>query len=87
MSIIITNISEGEGIPDRYVVRVNQDLICYFDHTRTADGLAQCLRDAADAVDSERSKGCFYRWAKHGSPFLNELSESPRVSGETKSKK
>ena len=87
MSIIITNITEGNGSPDRYAVRVNQDLICYFDHTRAIEGLAQCLRDAADAVDSERNKMSGGRWLANGNPFLNELSDSPSQSGEKRLKK
>tara|TARA_R110002153_G_scaffold111913_1_gene253724 strand:+ start:267 stop:518 length:252 start_codon:yes stop_codon:yes gene_type:complete len=54
MSIIISNISD-EGTPitgtNSYEVRINRDLICKFEHNRQHDGLAQCLRDAADAID------------------------------------
>ena len=52
MSIIITNITE-DHIPDglnNYVVKINNRVICYFEHVRSYDGLARCLRDAADAV-------------------------------------
>jgi hypothetical protein len=58
MSIIITNITpadQTEG-PDRYVLRINERVICEFDHERKLNGLAQCLMDAADAVEVVRKK-------------------------------
>lgn len=55
MSIIITNITSDSGWPDRYILRINQNVICEFIHIRKHDGLAQCLRDAADAVDTVRN--------------------------------
>ena len=55
MSIIITNITENtsdlEEGKDTYLLRVNDEFICRFHHTRVANGLAQCLRDAADEID------------------------------------
>ena len=45
---------------NQYVLKINNQLITGFDHKRKAFGLAQCLRDAADAmdqVDSERFSG------------------------------
>jgi len=54
LSIVITNITEPNEQHldnDLYVVRINSTEICNFRHTRKVDGLAQCLRDAADAVD------------------------------------
>lgn len=57
MSILITNITEGQpddGL-DRYIVRINKKEICKFSHERKINGLAQCLRDAADAVDAQRT--------------------------------
>lgn len=57
MSIIIQNISpEGAPMtgPNRYQVRINQTVICEFEHDRQRNGLAQCLRDAADAVQAEQ---------------------------------
>lgn len=52
--IAIVNISP-EGTPaigvNRYQVRINKQVICEFDHYRNPEGLARCLRDAADAVD------------------------------------
>ena len=38
-----------------YEVRINSDLICNFRH-RYGDGLAECLRRAATAVEDARSK-------------------------------
>ena len=42
---------EGEN---EYVVMINKRKICTFKHFRIFNGLSQCLRDAADAVDRER---------------------------------
>lgn len=54
MSVVITNVSEhddAEGV-NSYVVRINhQPAIARFDHVRS-EGLAVCLRKAADAVDA-----------------------------------
>lgn len=54
MSVVITNISrhgDMQGL-NQYVVRINNDpVIARFDHVRS-DGLAACLRRAADAVDA-----------------------------------
>lgn len=51
--IIIHNISgdnfDYTGI-NHYQVRINQKIIAEFDHKRS-DGLAECLRLAADAVE------------------------------------
>lgn len=51
MSIIITNIDKHprETGSHEYVVKINRDTICYFTHNRE-DGLATCLRRAANAV-------------------------------------
>lgn len=54
MSIIITNVSTHDDVYglNQYVVRINnQPVIAQFDHTRS-EGLAACLRRAADAVDA-----------------------------------
>ena len=57
--IAIVNVSPKtnplEGIDD-YEVRINRKLICKFKHYRKVDGLAQCLRDAADAVDASKTE-------------------------------
>ena len=54
MAIIVHNITEGgidyAGI-NKYQVRINQKVIAEFEHLRT-DGLAVCLRKAADAVEN-----------------------------------
>jgi hypothetical protein len=53
MSIIIHNISGDDfdvtGL-NKYQVRINQKVIAEFEHTRS-DGLAECLRKAAIAVE------------------------------------
>jgi hypothetical protein len=58
MSVIITNVSthdDEEGV-NQYVVRINQNpIIARFDHVRS-EGLAECLRRAADAVDAATRK-------------------------------
>jgi len=53
MSVIITNISDHDGSAkiSRYSVRINDGpVIATFVHWRP-DGLAKCLRNAADAVE------------------------------------
>ena len=60
MSIIITNVSSDEAPisgENNYLVRINDKVICNFTHDRKPGGLAQCLRDAANAVDlAEKNK-------------------------------
>lgn len=56
MSIIITNITNSNPTKtksglDRYMLRINNKIICEFEHEKITGGLAQCLRDAANAVD------------------------------------
>lgn len=59
MSVIITNVTEG-GMADAdgwadYIVRFNmQEPVARFRHKRS-DGLAECLRRAAEAVDAAAS--------------------------------
>lgn len=57
--IAIVNISDDKtaltGI-NKYQVRINRTVICEFEHFRGVGGLAQCLRDAAHAVDNTRNK-------------------------------
>lgn len=52
--IAIVNVSPEEtqniGV-NQYEVRINSLVIATFEHDRRFDGAAQCLRDAADAVD------------------------------------
>ena len=54
--IAIVNISTDDapmqGI-NQYQVKINEKVICEFDHDRKFGGLADCLRDAANAVDAE----------------------------------
>jgi hypothetical protein len=40
---------------NKYEVRINGRVIATFEHDRRPDGAAQCLRDAADAVEQCRS--------------------------------
>jgi len=51
MSIIIQNTGRLDGDHTRYALRINQKVICEFNHERKTDGLAQCLCDAAHAAD------------------------------------
>lgn len=54
--IAIVNVSPEDapntGI-NQYEVRINQRAITQFEHYRQKTGLAQCLRDAADAVEQQ----------------------------------
>lgn len=45
--------AEMVGLHD-YVVRINGIDICKFQHIRKFNGLAECLRDAADAIEKQR---------------------------------
>lgn len=59
MSIIITNISLQNSPKigkNKYQLRINERVICEFEHDRKIEGLAQCLRDAANAVDDTTTK-------------------------------
>lgn len=40
---------------NKYEVRINRRVIASFEHDRQPDGAAQCLRDAADAVERCRA--------------------------------
>lgn len=54
MSVVITNVSKHHDFVglNQYVVRINHDpVIAHFDHVRS-EGLAECLRRAAEAVDA-----------------------------------
>lgn len=52
--LAIVNVSPADtpmaGL-NRYEVRINRRVIATFEHDRQPDGAAQCLRDAADAVE------------------------------------
>lgn len=41
---------------NKYEVRINRRVIATFEHDRQPDGAAQCLRDAADAVERCRAE-------------------------------
>ena len=51
--IVIVNTGADADAEGRsaYVVRVGEEIVCKFSHDRR-HGLAECLRDAADAVDA-----------------------------------
>ena len=51
MSIIIQNMGQSTGEVYIYELRINRDTVCSFTHNRR-DGLAACLRTAADKVDT-----------------------------------
>ena len=53
--ITITNISPDKQNPATYQVRINSEIITAFKHRRI-DGLAECLRAAARAVDKKTYK-------------------------------
>jgi len=55
MSVIITNISKPGAKRCRYQLKINAMLITEFTHLRS-DGLAVCLRKAADAADAADMK-------------------------------
>lgn len=57
--LAIVNVSPDDAPitgPNKYEVRINRRVIATFEHNRTPDGAAQCLRDAADAVDRCREE-------------------------------
>lgn len=51
--ISITNIHQSVSEVDQYELKINHDIIVRFFHRRS-DGLAECLRKAAMAVDAKR---------------------------------
>lgn len=60
MSVIITNVSEHDDVFGRndYVVSINRKPVATFKHERR-NGLAECLRAAADAVEKQREDMVF----------------------------
>jgi hypothetical protein len=59
MSVVITNVSTHDDLtgPNDYIVRINsQPVIARFTHVRS-EGLAACLRRAAEAVEAAEVKG------------------------------
>jgi len=55
MSIVIQNVTKvvSTDNKDTYLLRINSEVICRFMHERKINGLSQCLRDAADAIDKK----------------------------------
>ena len=53
MSIIIQNIGGNPLGVCKYQLRINQDVVAEFEHNRV-DGLATCLRAAAEAVEKDK---------------------------------
>jgi len=51
--IAIINRGQISNALHHYEIKINQETITTFEHDRKK-GLAQCLRDAADAVDAKR---------------------------------
>lgn len=63
MPIIIENISEQPRSDDQkhsYRLRINGRRIAVFEHRRD-EGLAECLRRAAEAIDAAREGGPTWR--------------------------
>lgn len=77
MGILIHNIS-GDGVPDDaphdYVLRINSDVITRFQHVRS-EGLAECLRRAADAVDAADEGKAAYDRARARADAFDPFSE------------
>ena len=55
--LAIVNVTKEGDWPefDDYEIRINQKVIGKFKHKRKFKGAAQCLRDAADALDADPS--------------------------------
>lgn len=51
LAIVNVTIDDTQEIDD-YEIRINSKVIGEFKHKRTIGGAAQCLRDAADALDA-----------------------------------
>lgn len=55
MSIIIKNVSPShvkDNEPNEYILRINDRIVAEFEHIRD-DGLAVCLRKAAEALEKK----------------------------------
>ena len=78
MGILIHNIT-GDGVPDDaphdYVLRINDRVICRFQHVRS-EGLAECLRRAADAVDAKGEGKAAYERARVVSDAFDPVVQS-----------
>lgn len=54
--LAIVNVTEDDTQEfDDYEIRINSKVIGEFKHKRSVGGSAQCLRDAADALDANPS--------------------------------
>ena len=65
MMLAIVNITKDDSQElDDYEIRINTRVIGTFQHKRVANGAAQCLRDAADALEkTQRDKeAAFLEW-------------------------
>ena len=50
--LVIVNVTKDDRSEiDDYEIRINKRVIGRFQHTKKYNGAAQCLRDAADALD------------------------------------
>ena len=57
--LAIVNVSPADAPltgTNQYEVRINARVIATFEHDRRPDGAAQCLRDAADAIERCRKE-------------------------------
>jgi len=50
----VTPLDKQSGNVHQYEVRINRRVVATFEHCRTFDGAAQCLRSVADAIDKCR---------------------------------
>ena len=52
--LAIVNVTKDDSQElDDYEIRINSQVIGKFKHKRSWNGAAQCLRDAADALDNK----------------------------------
>lgn len=55
MLAIVNVTKDNSQVLDDYEIRINQRVIGTFQHKRVHNGAAQCLRDAADALDKRHA--------------------------------
>lgn len=53
LAIVNVTPNDHQGL-DQYEVRINDRVIARFEHERAYNGAAQCLRDAANAVEAQQ---------------------------------
>lgn len=53
LAIVNVTPEDSQQELDDYEIRINQRVIGTFQHKRAFQGAAQCLRDAADALDTQ----------------------------------